>query len=58
MRQQAAGCSGDKPGQLANANLPELPPNCLSRCPGLANEEARLHLRASLPCLADLSLHE
>lgn len=28
------------------------------RCPGLSNEEARLQLRASLPCLADLSLHE
>ncbi|KAI7842734.1 hypothetical protein COHA_003663 [Chlorella ohadii] len=44
-----------------------VPPLCLLssltglhgfRCPGLANEEARRQLRASLPCLADLSLHE
>lgn len=33
-------------------------PSCPRRCPGLAGEEARQHLRASLPCLADLSLHE
>jgi hypothetical protein len=44
-----------------------VPPLCLLssltglhgfRCPGLASEEVRRHLRASLPCLADLSLHE